>query len=297
MNDPIAVFMEMAAEPGLFLEHVDFTARQTGFRRELVEKDFFCSVVLLRLSRSLPPTVVFKGGTCLSKVYAGFYRLSEDLDYSIPLAVDASRAERRKHASSLTRAVEQLTDGLPSVHVISALRGANESSQYIGTWGYRSVVSGAIERVKVEFSLREPGLLRPEDRDAGTLLQNALTATGLVAPFKVRAMALSEMWAEKTRAALTRAEPAIRDYFDLDYARGNTSLDLGNNGFVDLVRKKLSVPGTGHINLSPERHANLKKQVEGQLRPVLRPSDFDRFDLERILAELVKLAKRLAESS
>jgi predicted nucleotidyltransferase component of viral defense system len=36
-------------------------------------------------------TLVFKGGTCLAKVHAGFYRLSEYLDFTIPSPLDAMR--------------------------------------------------------------------------------------------------------------------------------------------------------------------------------------------------------------
>jgi predicted nucleotidyltransferase component of viral defense system len=39
---------------------------------------------------------IFKGGTCLNKIDVGFYRLSEDLDFSIPVNFAATRGERRK---------------------------------------------------------------------------------------------------------------------------------------------------------------------------------------------------------
>ena len=48
----------------LFREAVQFTQAQTGFAARLIEKDYFCTVVLAYLAES-DPTLVFKGGTCL----------------------------------------------------------------------------------------------------------------------------------------------------------------------------------------------------------------------------------------
>src|SRR3972149_5946169 len=79
----------------LFREAVNFTAAETAFPPRLIEKDYFCSVLLEYLAVT-ESSLVFKGGTCLTKVYAGFYRLSEDLDFAISTSVDASRRERRR---------------------------------------------------------------------------------------------------------------------------------------------------------------------------------------------------------
>ena len=57
-----------------FVEAARFTAAKTGFDPRLVEKDYFCTLLLAELSG--PDGLVFKGGTCLAKVHADFYRLS-----------------------------------------------------------------------------------------------------------------------------------------------------------------------------------------------------------------------------
>ncbi len=72
-------------DPELFLEALNFTAATTAFAARLIEKDYFCSVLLNHIFKKLGALLVFKGGTCLAKVYAGFYRLSEDLDFMIPI--------------------------------------------------------------------------------------------------------------------------------------------------------------------------------------------------------------------
>ena len=78
----------------LFREAIAFTAAKTGFSQQVIEKDYFCTVLLEDLTNHGGPGLVFKGGTCLAKVHAGFYRLSEDLDFSIQIRNAASRSER-----------------------------------------------------------------------------------------------------------------------------------------------------------------------------------------------------------
>lgn len=86
----------------LFREAIRFTAAERGFAARLIEKDYFCTVLLAYLSAAAGDDLVFKGGTCLTKVHSELYRLSEDLDYTIPVPLDSSPSERRitMHASS-----------------------------------------------------------------------------------------------------------------------------------------------------------------------------------------------------
>ena len=71
-----------------------FTAAETGFISRLIEKDYFCTLVLQYLCES-DVTLIFKGGTCLAKVHAGFYRLSEDLDFSISMSTEIGALDSR----------------------------------------------------------------------------------------------------------------------------------------------------------------------------------------------------------
>mgnify|MGYP002813578143 CR=1 FL=1 len=74
-------------QPEMFRDALALTRQRTGFVERLIEKDYFCTALLEYLA-SASKELVFKGGTCLAKVHAGFYRLSEDLDFVIPMAAD-----------------------------------------------------------------------------------------------------------------------------------------------------------------------------------------------------------------
>lgn len=88
----------------LFAEAINFTSATTGFAARLIEKDYFASILLRHLCDGRVD-LVFKGGTCLSKVYWGFSRLSEDLDFSIAMPLDATPGQRRRVASPMKQAI------------------------------------------------------------------------------------------------------------------------------------------------------------------------------------------------
>jgi hypothetical protein len=53
----------------LFREALSYTQSETGFSARLVEKDYYCSLLLEDMAAVTRPPWVFKGGTCLSKVH------------------------------------------------------------------------------------------------------------------------------------------------------------------------------------------------------------------------------------
>src|SRR5262245_49319655 len=85
-------------DAAMFREAVQFTAATSGFVPRLIEKDYFCTLLLAYLSETAGDDLVFKGGTCLTKVHSELYRLSEDLDYTIPVPLNAPRKERSNRA-------------------------------------------------------------------------------------------------------------------------------------------------------------------------------------------------------
>jgi len=280
-------------DAALFRDAVQFTAAQSGFTARLVEKDYFCTLLLAFLNRSAGNELVFKGGTCLTKVYAQLYRLSEDLDFTISVPLDATRKERSVRVESIKTALNEMKRTIPALQLIETLKGANRSTQYLAVVGYGSTISQQQETIKVEVSLREPLLLTPRQGVAQTILQNPLTNHAMVAPIAVRSIDENEAWAEKFRAALSRREPAIRDFYDVDYAVRRCGLMPENKKFITLVKYKLEVPGNDSVDVTPQRFSMLRRQVETQLRPVLREQDFTAFDLARAFRFAVEMAKSI----
>jgi predicted nucleotidyltransferase component of viral defense system len=142
-------------DPDIFRESLSYSEGVTGFTASLIEKDYYCSLILHHLF-DRETTLVFKGGTCLSKVYADFYRLSEDLDLVIPVSVDTTRNQRRSKMDPVKGIFDELPGVVPGISVSRAFRGHNESRQYIGYLEYPSAVMDRQERIKIEIGIREP---------------------------------------------------------------------------------------------------------------------------------------------
>jgi len=269
---------------------VSFTAAQTALAAGLVEKDYFCTLLLAYLAEATGKSVVFKGGTCLAKVIGDFYRLSEDLDFAVSIPMGASREQRRRHAAAAKDAVAGVAERLSAFSVREPLRGANNSTQYVGTVGYISPVSGQAETIKVEISLREPLLTPVLDGSAKTILLDPISGKPLVPEVLVPCISKTEALAEKFRAALTRREVAIRDFYDLDYAVRKLGLRPQDVGLVELVRQKMAVPSNEPVDIGPGRLADLHRQLETRLRPVLRQRDYEEFDLDRAVTAVTAMA-------
>lgn len=276
----------------LFREAVAFTAAETGFAARLIEKDYFCSLVLEHSGRA-DSTIVFKGGTCLAKVHAEFYRLSEDLDFVVSVPIEAPRAERRRRAAGPKAAMLHAGEQ-PGLRLVSGPTGANNSTQYTAVVGYDSLLGLQAEAVKVEVGLREPLLTPAEPHKAHTLLLNPISGKAFVPPLVATCISFEEAMAEKLRAALSRREVAIRDFYDVDHAVQRLGLRTEDSALLALVRRKLAVPGNDPVDVSSSRLDALRLQLAPRLKPVLRERDFAEFDLERAFSRVAEVAAAVA---
>jgi predicted nucleotidyltransferase component of viral defense system len=292
MNRNNPEFGRLLADADFFRTAVNFTAQRTAFTPRLIEKDFFCSMLLEYLA-SASNVLVFKGGTCLAKVYAEFYRLSEDLDFVISTPVDAKRSERSRKAAALKQAVAEMARRLPAFRLVQPLIGANNSTQYITVVGYRSLSSGEEDVIKVEIGLREPLLRAAEVGSARTILLNPVSDLPLMEPLLFPCISKIEALAEKFRAAMTRREVAIRDFYDVDYALRRLNARISDADLVKLVGQKLAIPGNDPVDVSASRLALLRPQLETQLKPVLREKDYSDFNLERAVKAVLMMAREI----
>lgn len=229
-------------DDALFREAINFTASETGFLPRLIEKDYFCTV-LLRYVASNEDTLVFKGGTCLAKVHARFYRLSEDMDFVISTPFTATRAERSKCVGRLKGVVARIADQPFDFRLVEPLTGANDSTQYNATIGYSSLLNRQKETLKIEVGLREPLLTSTSFSTARTILLSPLSGKPAVPDIRVCAISYIEAMSEKFRAALSRREVAIRDFYDIDYVVNRSGFDPFDSKLMSLIRQKLVVPG------------------------------------------------------
>ena len=92
--------------------------------------------------------------------------------------------------------------------------------------GYKSLLGTHEEQIKVEIGLREPLLFPSITGEARTLLLDPITREPMAPAVRVPCVSRMEALAEKARAALSRREVAIRDFYDMDHAVRQQGLRL-----------------------------------------------------------------------
>jgi len=162
-------------------------------------------------------------------------------------------------------------------------RVPNNSTQHNAVVAYAGV-AGSEETIKIEVGLREPLLMPAVRGEAMTLLLGPDRGRPIVPGLPLLCLSHTESMAEKLRAALSRREPAIRDFYDIDHAAHRLGFAWKEPRFLALVRQKLDVPGNPAIDVTQARLAALRSQRETALKPVLRSADLEAFDLDRAFA-------------
>ena len=269
---------------------ISYTAQRTGFSSSLIEKDYYCSLVLKILYEhdQLKNLLIFKGGTLLSKGFFNFFRLSEDLDFSISNNFCVSRNERKKIADIFKTLIPIVLKEL-NFKVVSPFRGYNESSHYNGIFGYDSV-NGLPDTIKFDVALKGDLIHEPVATNLKTLLINPISNTAIFPNIFALALTKEEVYAEKFRAALTREPSAIRDFFDIEKVL-NSGFNIFEDSFIKLVINKISFDNHVKIDVSHEKKKTLDAQIITDLRPVLKLKD--EFNLENTWLHVCELAKKL----
>jgi predicted nucleotidyltransferase component of viral defense system len=98
-----------------FNDAIRAASEQLGIRDVFVEKDYWVTLILKRLSQSdFKNKVIFKGGTSLSKVHKLINRFSEDVD----LAILKSEGQTETQQRVMIRRVEkEITSGLTEIEI------------------------------------------------------------------------------------------------------------------------------------------------------------------------------------
>ena len=94
-------------------EFIEFVSGKTGIDKlSFIEKDILLHSILSDLikNREFKENIAFKGGTCLTKCYLGYYRFSEDIDFTYFKTKDfegKSESQIRKIISEKTNTISE----------------------------------------------------------------------------------------------------------------------------------------------------------------------------------------------
>jgi len=185
-----------------------------------VQNDYVISIILEIISK-LPysDNLIFKGGTCIKEIYFPDARFSVDLDFTCLKDV------RHELLSNLESFLTGHTIG--DVDFIGVTEEEKREDSVRFSVKYNDV-NGHPTSVKIDLSLREKLFRTPQAKE----VLNPHYAD--IPAFKIMALSLEEILAEKVRAAISRGAP--RDIYDIWYLLGKgVPFDL------ELVNEKLKI--------------------------------------------------------
>ncbi len=243
------------------------------FIEHKLEKDFLLTLILIKFSKNFPD-LIFKWWTCLNKVYFPYFRLSEDLDF----VLDAENLWRMARKILLKKYENEFVKNLSilGLKLQDWRTKFDEHKLAFFTFEYKSIIDWSIQTIKIDISLKHNLVLLTQNWEIKSIFKDPIFEENIFWKHTIKTMNLEEMLAEKIRASLTRIQPAIRDFFDIWYAKNNSDIDFNDKNFKKLVNIKLEEVGFKYT--LEWNYENLKKQIETDLEPVLNEKfnfDFD----------------------
>lgn len=216
---------------------------ETQFSSRLLEKDYHLTNILHKISQKGIKNLVFKGGTCLNKCYLGFYRLSEDLDFVLNQDVkELSKPQIKKILDNLRRILFEILNklGLKTSKELGKgwkMLTSKEEPKIIGLeiiTHYTSLLDISEQKIKIEISFRKKLINPTQRRPIHHEFINALGEPLLEEDVKIEAIDLTENFAEKFRALITRKNIAIRDIYDIYFILKESILKM-NEKIIGLI--------------------------------------------------------------
>lgn len=105
-----------------FSQAINLVTNKNGIRPDIVEKDYYVTMILRLLSERLP-FIVFKGGTSLSKCHKAIKRFSEDIDITIDTTI--SQGQKKKVKESIEEVSTILGLSIPNIAETRSRRDYN----------------------------------------------------------------------------------------------------------------------------------------------------------------------------
>lgn len=269
-------------------------AGKMKFRSTIVEKDYYLTVILNNIEVLLTDKIVFKGGTLLNQAYLNYHRLSEDLDFTY----NAEFTARSQRSNAIMPIREKMPSFLKALKLTSDKpegEGFNNSTQYVFKVKYPSVLMSKDDMIKIEISLRQPPIDKPIHTEIKHFYQDPFTGEDLFPLGKIWSLSWKETVAEKLKAAISRKDVAIRDYYDLWHI-AESGFDFYDKKFIKLFKRKVTDEGyTGDykkdLGLGADKLSFLRKQIDDLLLPVIRSGET--FDLDKVLERFNVIMKKL----
>ena len=282
---------------------------------KFLEKDILLHRILLQLMKtSFKENYVFKGGTCLTKCHLGYYRFSEDMDFTYVHQnelVDKGTKQLRKIFSKKIDEVNNLLVNITKELNLD-FKAEKDNTRYLMYGGtnkfvtfkiwYKNTYENKEDFIKLQINYFETIINKPIIKKAKSLYSR-LDKEELKVLFpeysdiqeeiELQAYPLEEIFFEKIRAILTRRGTKSRDYIDvyLLIKKLNINYEVVESNVIKKIEFMLKYDKYLE-NLSVVKPEKLVLGDEENLLLEPLDKDFKEF-LPKFFKYLVKLEKKL----
>ncbi len=248
-------------------ELTDFISKRLGImRRDLIEKDVIISKILFYLSqdKDFYQNYAFKGGTCLIKCYFGYFRFSEDLDFTYLNQKEFNETSKKNLRGIMSEKIDKLGRLIEDISKKLDLdfKLEKENKRYFQFGGSNAFVTfkiwyysqeleketfvkvqvNHIEKLNYPIKELNVGFILPDNLEKDFSFILSKDEEILLKPAKIKAYDLKEILIEKIRAIVTRRGVKARDFVDV---------------FLIVKKEKLSL-------------SDFKRQIIGKIEYMLR---------------------------
>lgn len=215
-------------------EFAEFVSKVTKIKKqELIKEDIILHKLLFELTRNsyFSENFLFKGGSCLTKCYFGYYRFSVDLDFTYKnqsIFEGLLRKEKRKILIESTEKLSHLLEEISTkMNLTFEVDLSNRKFVEFGSKGRMITFKlwRGNEFTKIQVNFVELLLFPEKERMVKTLLDKVRIGKDVkiyfneflnfYRNFKIGCYDEREILSEKVRAILTRKTQKLRDFYDL----------------------------------------------------------------------------------
>lgn len=230
---------------------IDYLSEKLGIeQKELIEKDLLLQEFLIELNKTdFTRKFAFKGGTCLIKCYLGYYRFSEDLDFSW---IEQTYFQQKSQGQIRKNMSEEINKLIELFHTFSGNLGLDfkkqkDNRRYLEFGGsnkfitfkfwYKSHITGLEQFFKLQINFVELFKYPIKTNKVNSIIEKIPEKEAIflfpdIQPFtselKIKTYDLKEIMLEKSRAILTRKNIKIRDILDLHFILKKLNVQLEN---------------------------------------------------------------------
>jgi predicted nucleotidyltransferase component of viral defense system len=287
-----------------FENNIKLFANKLQFQPVFIEKDYYLTLILSKIE-DLSADLVFKGGSCLNKVYFDYHRLSEDLDFTLMYKLP-TKQEKKDGIFPRKIALREIESKMPAFAEQFSLKFINllkqdGSRQHNYELSYNSVFENKENIIKVEIRARENNLISKSNAEiAKHKFIDPFDNKPLIDYPRVKVYPLKEIIADKTAATINRNVP--RDIYDV-FCALKKGFNFEDKEFIQLFKAKLTDDKNdtnlskykSNLNKTDEEIKKLKESVSTELLPMLQ-IDQKQFSIDEALLNINKAMTQMIKA-